>query len=312
MGERGDLISEMQSRMADNESARGLVSEKDVLINLNDSHLVQIEYIGGVIDTSDIEQFKRFIIRTTRAQVLIHSFDLKVAVEDQMFGDHYHEKKTIFILAFQSGATIEAKVRKICKSFGGIVFDVEIENIDIDKKNEMRIKEHTKSVIKQTNASFKDFLIQSNSRVNADVSIFCAYRLFMNKEKMVYQHMNMLQAGEMVSHGLVWVPRYSNFDKVLEDYGMRGLSYEKAEEQDIKIERPTCFRLNDFTWPFQELINTYGVPEYKELNPTPFACVSFPFLFGIMFGDIMHGMLLTIAAGWLCWTNKDGDKDPFK
>ena len=124
--------------------------------------------------------------------MLIHSFDLKVALEDQMIGDHYHEKKTIFILAFQSGATIEAKIRKICKSFGGIVFDVEIENIDIDKKNELRIKEHTKSVIKQTNDSFKDFLIQSNSRVNPDVSIFCAYRLFMNKEKMVYSHMNML------------------------------------------------------------------------------------------------------------------------
>ena len=54
--------------MADNESGRGVpLSEKDVLINMNDSHLVQIEYIGGVIETSDIEQFKRFVIRTTRA-----------------------------------------------------------------------------------------------------------------------------------------------------------------------------------------------------------------------------------------------------
>ena len=62
-------------------------------------------------------------------------------------------------MAFQSGATIEAKIRKICKSFGGIVFDVEIDHIDIDKNNELKIKEHTKAVIKQTNDSFKDFLI---------------------------------------------------------------------------------------------------------------------------------------------------------
>lgn len=92
---------------------------------------------------------------------------------------------------------------------------------------------------------------------------------------------------------------------------MRGLSYEKAAEEDIKLDRPTCFRLNDFTWPFQELINTYGVPEYKELNPTPFACISFPFLFGVMFGDMMHGSILTITAGYICWTHKDGDKNPF-
>jgi V-type H+-transporting ATPase subunit a len=115
----------------------------------------------------------------------------------------------------------------------------------------------------------------------------------------------------MVSHGLVWVPKYVNFENLLENYGMRGLSYERAAEADILLERPTHFRLNDFTWPFQELINTYGVPEYKELNPTPFACVSFPFLFGIMFGDIFHGTLLTITAMYICWTHKDGSKNPF-
>lgn len=57
----------------------------------------------------------------------------------------------------------------------------------------------------------------------------------MNKEKMVYQHMNMLQAGQMVSHGLVWVPKYINFEELLDNYGMRGLSYEKAQEDDIKL-----------------------------------------------------------------------------
>lgn len=81
---------------------------------------------------------------------------------------------------------MERKIRKICKSFSGIVFEVELDNIDIDRANEIKIKEHTKMVIKQTNESFKEFLIQSNSRVSPGVSVFCAYRLFMNKEKMVY------------------------------------------------------------------------------------------------------------------------------
>jgi len=43
----------MQSRIADNES--GPVNENDVLININESNMVQIEYIGGVIESSDIE-----------------------------------------------------------------------------------------------------------------------------------------------------------------------------------------------------------------------------------------------------------------
>lgn len=87
---------------------------------------------------------------------------------------------------------IERKIRKLCNSFAGIVFEVELENIDIDKSNELRIKEDSKTIIKKTNETFKDFLIQSNSRVNPEVSIFCAYRLFINKEKMVYLYMNML------------------------------------------------------------------------------------------------------------------------
>jgi V-type H+-transporting ATPase subunit a len=35
---------------------------------------------------------------------------------------------------------------------------------------------------------------------------------------------------------------------------------------------------------------------YKEVNPAVFACVTFPFLFGVMFGDIGHGGLLLIAG----------------
>lgn len=120
----------------------------------------------------------------------------------------------------------------------------------------------------------------------------------------------MLQQGSMVSHGLVWVPKHVNFEQILMDYDLRGLSYEKAAEEDIKIERPTYFRLNDFTWPFQELINTYGIPDYKEINPTPFTCVSFPFLFGLMFGDIMHGSILFVYASYVCMTHKDGDRAP--
>ena len=35
---------------------------------------------------------------------------------------------------------------------------------------------------------------------------------------------------------------------------------------------------------------------YKEVNPAVFACVSFPFLFGVMFGDMGHGGMLLIAG----------------
>ena len=63
---------------------------------------------------------------------------------------------------------------------------------------------------------------------------------------------------------------------------------------------PTYFEINDFVWPFHEVVMTYGTPKYKEINPTVFNIVTFPFLFGIMFGDIGHGGLLLLVSIYIC------------
>jgi len=44
------------------------------------------------------------------------------------------------------------------------------------------------------------------------------------------------------------------------------------------------------------MVDTYGIPQYQEGNPALVACVSFPFLFGMMFSDMGHGCLMIIIA----------------
>ncbi len=66
-------------------------------------------------------------------------------------------------------------------------------------------------------------------------------------------------------------------------------------------EPPTYFRLNEFTAVFQEIVNTYGVPRYREVNPALFTIVTFPFLFGVMYGDILHGGILFLVGCALCF-----------
>ena len=68
--------------------------------------------------------------------------------------------------------------------------------------------------------------------------------------------------------------------------------------------KPTFIETNEFTWAFQEIVNTYGIPNYKEVNPAIFAIVTFPFLFGIMFGDVYHGSMLFIFSTILCFSER--------
>jgi V-type H+-transporting ATPase subunit a len=71
------------------------------------------------------------------------------------------------------------------------------------------------------------------------------------------------------------------------------------EELNYNIAPPTKIPTNEFTWIFQEIVNTYGIARYREINPGLYTIISFPFLFGMMFGDMGHGMLLLIFAIWL-------------
>ncbi|XP_022230357.2 V-type proton ATPase 116 kDa subunit a [Drosophila obscura] len=67
---------------------------------------------------------------------------------------------------------------------------------------------------------------------------------------------------------------------------------------------PTFFRLNKFTQGFQNLIDSYGISDYREINPAPYTIITFPFLFSVMFGDFGHGILVTLFALLLIWKEK--------
>jgi len=74
---------------------------------------------------------------------------------------------------------------------------------------------------------------------------------------------------------------------------------------EAKEEPPTFFRINKYTSAFQGMVNSYGIARYREINPAVFTIVTFPFEFGIMFGDVGHGILLLIFALLLIRKERD-------
>src|SRR5215207_1048033 len=60
---------------------------------------------------------------------------------------------------------------------------------------------------------------------------------------------------------------------------------------------PVALRNPGFLNPFELLVNTYSRPRYEEIDPTALIAVTFPLLYGAMFGDVGHGLVLA-ALGW--------------
>lgn len=58
----------------------------------------------------------------------------------------------------------------------------------------------------------------------------------------------------------------------------------------VALENPPVLR------GFQGLVTNYGLPAYNEIDPTPIVAFTFPLVFGIMFGDLGHGLLLILLG----------------
>lgn len=50
---------------------------------------------------------------------------------------------------------------------------------------------------------------------------------------------------------------------------------------------------------FETLVNTYSRPRYEEIDPTVLIAITFPLLYGAMFGDVGHGLVLAAIGLFL-------------
>ncbi|MEE1076490.1 MAG: V-type ATPase 116kDa subunit family protein, partial [Acutalibacteraceae bacterium] len=64
----------------------------------------------------------------------------------------------------------------------------------------------------------------------------------------------------------------------------------------IEKSPPVKLKSNWFSKPYKFYVDMYGVPAYNEIDPTTFVAITYTILFGIMFGDFGHGIVLTIAG----------------
>jgi len=62
------------------------------------------------------------------------------------------------------------------------------------------------------------------------------------------------------------------------------------------VEPPTLLVPAPVAEPFRPLVSTYGAVPYEDVDPTPFAAITYCLMFGMMFGDVGDGVLIVLAA----------------
>ena len=75
-----------------------------------------------------------------------------------------------------------------------------------------------------------------------------------------------------------------------------GTDIQGLQQRDLpptKLSNPPVIR-----W-FEFFVQLYGTPKYNEIDPTPILAIAYVLLFGMMFGDVGHGLGLALLGAFL-------------
>lgn len=155
-------------------------------------------------------------------------------------------------------------------------------------ENSQREREQTAVALAQVNLALQEFaakclepLGQIERRADTERRLLEAEMQFPRTEAAI-----LLSGWIPAAEGRGWRERLlelSRGDCVLET---RTPDPSEAEEPPVLLQQPRWLR------PFGLLVRAYGLPQYRELEPTLFMAISYVLMFGVMFGDVGQGAVL--------------------
>ncbi|CAN6556866.1 unnamed protein product [Malus baccata var. baccata] len=253
-----------------------------------------LRFVSGIICKSKALRFERMLFRATRGNMLFNHAPADEQIMDPLSTEMV--EKTVFVVFF-SGMQAKTKILKICEAFGANCYPVPE---DITKQRQITREVSSRLAELETTL---DAGIRHRNKALTSVGFHLAKWINMvRREKAVYDTLNMLNFDVtkkcLVGEG--WCPIFAK-PKIQE--ALQRATFDSSSQvgvifhvMDTVDSPPTYFRTNRFTSAFQEIVDAYGVARYQEANPAVYTCITFPFLFAVMFGDWGHGICLLLGA----------------
>ena len=263
--------------------------------------------LHGTIATAAVPLLERLVFRTSRGNAI-----LRVTAIDAPLADPQTEQpvsKSVFTL-LHVGEEMEKRLHRVLHAVGATEYDIPIgwkERLRLVRELQVR-REDTGRVLRQTEAEIADALSALAWDEATQSSPYWDWMTGLQRERGVCEMLRRCEQTERQSRMLIaeaWLQseRLSELQSTLQQ-AVQQTSLQQAALQLLPMSAcssppPTAFPTNAFTASFQAIVDTYGVPRYQEVNPGLFTVISFPFLFGVMYGDVGHGTLLTLSAAVL-------------
>jgi V-type H+-transporting ATPase subunit a len=263
--------------------------------------------ITGVISNEEKSRFERMIFRATRGNVFVRFVNIQQPITDPRSG--LLIEKSVFIIFYKSDV-IGAKLQRICTAFSANRYS--LPDMDDSTRLDHMLTENSQELVDSRTVLLKNqaarfrmcqLLVQHTER----------WTWIVLKEKAVYHSLNMFKADVSgILRGEAWViaEERDEVRRVVEqahaNVCMTMPSFVDYVPRPWPTP-PTHFVTNKFTYGYQEFVNTYGIPRYREANPALFTAATFPFLFGVMYGDIGHGLFLLCAGLFLLSKEKENE-----
>ncbi|CAJ1068270.1 V-type proton ATPase 116 kDa subunit a [Xyrichtys novacula] len=273
--------------------------EKDTMMDYSSMQRLgaKLGFISGLIQRAKIEAFERMLWRVCKGYTILSYAEVEEYLEDPSTGEP--TKSVVFLISYW-GDQIGQKVKKICDCYHCHLYPYPSNNEernDVVEGLKTRIQDlHT--VLHRTEDYLRQVLIKASESVYTWV-------IQVKKMKAIYYILN-LCSFDVTNKCLiaeVWCPvnDIPTLRRALEEGSRKSGATVPSFVNRIPTSDtpPTLIRTNKFTSGFQNIVDAYGVGNYREVNPAPFTIITFPFLFAVMFGDLGHGIIMALFAFWM-------------
>ncbi len=257
---------------------------------LEDLHLIQLKL--AIVSRKNAEMLKGEL------------FNGNIFFQEQPLND----TTSLFIIATPPGGVLEMS-RKL-DLYNANAFEIsDVDYSPDDVLDPERSRAELNTLLKERANVDGEF---KRTKQELEIEIIAMQEVYQNAIKFLHNHEKM-QFSENSVIAEFWVRKEdwpeleaglkSNFlDRiryVFNEVNRSETFKEEGQEGDAtakKDEPPTYLKIPKILQPYTTILRLYGLPQYSEINPLLLIAISFPLLFGLMFGDVGQGLALMLTG----------------